>query len=108
MKRIFIVLTILAAFPACICHQAAKSADPDQEARAVYLSGQGEEMTAIFKRTARSVEVRLPDGRRVKLPLSVSGSGARYSDGKKTFWEHQGEASYCDGETLIFRGRIKE
>lgn len=27
-----------------------------------------------------------------KLPAVISGSGARYSDGKVEFWEHQGEA----------------
>ena len=27
-----------------------------------------------------------------RLPVAVSGSGARYSDGKVEFWEHQGEA----------------
>lgn len=26
------------------------------------------------------------------LPLAISGSGARYSDGEHTFWEHQGTA----------------
>lgn len=27
-----------------------------------------------------------------KLPAAISASGARYSDGKVEFWEHQGEA----------------
>jgi len=29
-----------------------------------------------------------------KLPIAHSGSGARYSDGTTTFWEHQGEAMF--------------
>lgn len=33
-------------------------------------------------------------GMTFKLPLALSGSGARYSDSKTTFWEHAGEASF--------------
>jgi putative lipoprotein len=33
-------------------------------------------------------------GTTFRLPLAMSGSGARYSDGKTTFWEHAGEASF--------------
>lgn len=35
-------------------------------------------------------EVHLPTGRVVRLPRALSASGARYSDGHVTFWEHQG------------------
>ena len=31
-------------------------------------------------------------GVQLHLPLAISGSGARYSDGEHTFWEHQGTA----------------
>jgi membrane-bound inhibitor of C-type lysozyme len=35
--------------------------------------------------------VKLP-GRDLRLPLARSASGARYSDGEHTLWEHQGTA----------------
>jgi membrane-bound inhibitor of C-type lysozyme len=35
--------------------------------------------------------VKLP-GRDLRLPLARSASGARYSDGAHTLWEHQGTA----------------
>lgn len=36
--------------------------------------------------------IDLPDGTSVTLPIALSGSGARYSDGSVTYWEHQGTA----------------
>jgi membrane-bound inhibitor of C-type lysozyme len=32
------------------------------------------------------------DGQTYELPAAMSASGARYTDGKVEFWEHQGEA----------------
>lgn len=32
-------------------------------------------------------------GRVYTLPIAMSGSGARYSDGTVEYWEHQGEAT---------------
>jgi membrane-bound inhibitor of C-type lysozyme len=75
---------------------------------AVYRSATGETMTAQFDTGTDTAEIRLPNGRRVILPRARSGSGARYSDGKETFWEHQGEGSYWTGEALIFQGRVQE
>jgi putative lipoprotein len=36
----------------------------------------------------------IAQGSTFELPIARSGSGARYSDGKTTFWEHQGEALF--------------
>lgn len=36
-------------------------------------------------------------GERWTLPLAVSGSGARYSDGVREVWEHQGVVRMTDG-----------
>ena len=36
--------------------------------------------------------VELPTGQVLQLPLAISASGARYSDGRATYWEHQGTA----------------
>jgi len=74
---------------------------------AVYAAEDGAELTARFDTKKNTVEVTLPDGRTVTLPRAVSGSGARYSDGRETFWEHQGEATYTVGEETLFRGMNK-
>jgi len=36
-------------------------------------------------------------GRRWALPRAVSGSGARYADGAREVWEHQGVVRVTDG-----------
>lgn len=36
---------------------------------------------------------------RWSLPIAVSGSGARYSDGVREVWEHQGVVRITDGTT---------
>jgi membrane-bound inhibitor of C-type lysozyme len=33
-------------------------------------------------------------GQKFQLPIALSGSGARYSDGKTSIWEHHGEATF--------------
>lgn len=42
-----------------------------------------------------------PDGRESLLPIAVSASGSRYSDGRTTFWIHRGGATFEDGEETI-------
>jgi membrane-bound inhibitor of C-type lysozyme len=47
-----------------------------------------------------SALVSLPDTL-LRLPRALSGSGARYSDGASTYWEHQGTARIeTPGDTL--------
>jgi len=82
---------------------------PDQvriEAR--YVSATGERLVAVFDNTADTVTVTLPGGRTVTLPRAVSGSGARYSDGNDTFWDHHGEGTFTTGETIVFQGKAEE
>lgn len=81
---------------------------PDQvriEAR--YVSATGEHLVAVFDNAADAVTVTLPDGRTVTLPRAVSGSGARYSDGTETFWDHHGEGTFTTGETIVFQGKAE-
>ncbi len=73
---------------------------------AVYRSSTGEILSAAFDLGRKQVTVNLPDGRVVTLSAAVSASGARYSDGTETFWEHQGTASFFQGEKLLFEGTI--
>ena len=80
----------------------------DKGPRAVYVAQDGARLLAEFDTQAQTVTVTRPGGQRVTLPLAVSGSGARYSNGKETFWEHHGEGSLWEGEKLIFQGKVKE
>ena len=75
-----------------------------QQVPATYAAANGEQMQACFDLVRKNVTVGLADGSRVVLPVAVSGSGARYSDGTRTFWEHQGVGRYFVGEKLLFEG----
>ena len=75
-----------------------------QQVPATYAAANGEQMQACFDLVRKNVTVGLADGSRVVLPVAVSGSGARYSDGTRTFWEHQGIGRYFVGEKLLFEG----
>jgi membrane-bound inhibitor of C-type lysozyme len=74
----------------------------------IYVSASGERLTAVFDNAAGTVRVTLPGGRQVTLPQAVSGSGARYSDGKETFWEHHGDGTYSVGDQVVFEGKAVE
>ena len=41
------------------------------------------------------------DGATWTLPIQRSASGARYSDGAITFWDHQGEARFEQGGRAV-------
>ena len=75
---------------------------------ACYRSGDGKTVAASFDLGRNLVTVTLPDGRSVTLPAALSASGARYSDGKETFWEHQGSGRFFTGETLLFEGMLQD
>ncbi|MBI5518794.1 MAG: MliC family protein [Desulfovibrio sp.] len=47
----------------------------------------------------------LPGGETLTLPLALSASGARYSDGESTYWEHHGSARFERGDVVVFEGR---
>lgn len=72
---------------------------------AAYVSTQGQRLAARFDIPGKTVRLTLPDGRTLTLPLAVSGSGARYSNGEQTFWEHQGSAIFEERGVLLFEGR---
>lgn len=87
--------------------QAAPAAAPAVVAmpEAVYVSSRGQRLAARFDIPGKAVFLTLPDGRTLTLPLAVSGSGARYSNGAQTFWEHQGGAIFEERGVLLFEGR---
>ncbi|MEI8354807.1 MAG: protease inhibitor I42 family protein [Deltaproteobacteria bacterium] len=73
-----------------------------------YLSSAGKTAAASFDLGRNLVTVTLPDGRCVTLPSAPSASGARYSDGRESFWEHQGVGRFFKGEKLIFEGAVAD
>lgn len=75
-----------------------------RQVAAAYRAGDGARLEACFDLDRNTVTVGLADGSRVVLPAALSGSGARYSDGARTFWEHQGVGRYFVGEKLLFEG----
>jgi membrane-bound inhibitor of C-type lysozyme len=78
---------------------------PEDTHTAVYVSSEGKRLIARFDVKAGRVALKLPDGTGVTLPQAVSASGARYSSGAVTFWEHQGTATLYRGETTLFEGK---
>ena len=104
MKRYILVLVqalwLMVAAGVVPCN----AGNPADSVTVIYVSSQGQRLTARFNNDVQTVTVRLPDGRSVTLPRAMSASGARYSDGKMTFWEHQGSAGFFIGERRIFEG----
>lgn len=96
-----------AALPAAAAPETAPTASPAGVAmpEAAYVSSQGQRLAARFDIPGKTVRLTLPDGRMLTLPLAVSGSGARYSNGAQTFWEHQGGAIFEERGVLLFEGR---
>jgi membrane-bound inhibitor of C-type lysozyme len=62
-------------------------------AEASYLCADGTMIHARYYIDAQSVDLTVGDSAEpVRLPVAMSGSGARYSDGAYELWEHQGKA----------------
>lgn len=105
-----LVLTIIAVMfigSPCIGADKADPADPVSRIMVIYLSDNRGKLKAVFDNVHDLVEVTLPNGRQINLPRGISASGARFTDGKETFWEHHGEGSYWVDEELIFRGNAE-
>lgn len=73
---------------------------------ASYSGSGGERLDACFDQKADKVTLRLPDNTVISLPSAIAASGARYSDGNRTFWEHQGAGRYFSGDTMLFEGKL--
>jgi membrane-bound inhibitor of C-type lysozyme len=79
----------LAALPG----STAPAVDPFAELRPVrFRCEDGHDVWARFRRADPPMARIEREGATWILPIQRSGSGARYSDGAVTFWEHQGEA----------------
>ncbi len=61
-----------------------------QERRVEYECGESR-LTVTFRGDTAEVS---SGGRTFTLPIAISASGARFSDGANTYWEHQGKALF--------------
>ena len=106
IKRLFLPLAfgLLLAAAACRTKESGAVAGPDDVA-VTYLSQNGDRLLALFHNRHHTVSLKPPSGPELTLPRAASGSGARFSQDDKTFWEHQGEAQFFIGNQLIFKGR---
>lgn len=74
----------------------------------VFVSPSGQKMVLVYDLKADWALLWLDDGRLFRLPRALSASGARYSDGNHTFWEHQGSAVVeIDGQ-VVFEGVLQD
>ena len=73
---------------------------------ATFVAADGRSVRAVYRDNDR-VTLTLPGGAEVVLPIAISGSGARYADGNRQWWEHQGEATYSVDDRVVFRGRLQ-
>jgi len=80
------------------------SLNADQSVKATYSSNTGQILKVDFNNEKATVTVHMPDESLLELKSAPSASGARYSNGSVTFWEHQGEATLSRNEAEIFKG----
>jgi quercetin dioxygenase-like cupin family protein/membrane-bound inhibitor of C-type lysozyme len=76
-----------------------------RQTAAAYVSSAGKQLEACFDQDRQQATLLLPDGVKLTLPIALSASGVRYSDGKRVFWEHQGVARYFADDKLLFEGK---
>lgn len=72
---------------------------------AEYACADGTTLQAGFAQDPPRVNLRHGD-KSWRLPIAKSGSGARYSNGRVTFWEHQGEAT-LEGKRVSLKCKVE-
>jgi membrane-bound inhibitor of C-type lysozyme len=87
----------IAAFAACIMLTASATAETPV-ATAVFKCNGGKSIDATF--FANSVDLKLSDGRSMKVPQAMSASGARYANKDETFvfWNKGDTAFVTEGK----------
>jgi len=103
LSLIYIISTTLPA-----CAEEPVQAHGEHVNSACYRSPDGKTARVYFDLDRDRVTVVLSDGRRVMLPRALSASGARYSDGRDTFWEHQGQGRFLSGDSVLFEGTVDD
>ena len=74
-----------------------------------YRCADGTVIDARYYIDAKSVDFSVRDSSEtVRLPIAMSGSGARYSDGAYELWEHQGEVRVTLPDGTVYDGCVKQ
>lgn len=111
MPRIisFIILALFISYssPASGQEQSAPPKEPNI-VEAHYKSSDGRVMEAKFNLEEQKVTVTPPGEKEITLPSAESASGARYSNGKQTFWEHKSIGRFIVDDKVLFEGRLLE
>jgi membrane-bound inhibitor of C-type lysozyme len=80
-----------------------------KSAAATYLCPDGTVIHARYYIDAKLVDFTLGDSTEpVRLPIAMSGSGARYSDGASELWEHQGKVRVTLPDGTVYDGCPKQ
>ena len=91
----------------CLCCCSSRNGALDGETvEARYASTDNSVLIARFDLERALVRIELPDKRSLTLPLAVSASGARYSNGTETFWEHHSVGRFLVGDDVVFEGTL--
>jgi membrane-bound inhibitor of C-type lysozyme len=85
-------VAISATITACAQRSPPATSPGTEPAGRIFRWDCGAGTTFTVRYAPGDVAVVSRDGREVVLPRAVSGSGARYTDGTTTFWEHAGRA----------------
>jgi membrane-bound inhibitor of C-type lysozyme len=89
MKKSLIVIGVLFALAGCAAPQTSTVSDVAAGQTWIWRCDNGVSFTTQNTSEGNTV---VAAGRTYRLPSVISGSGARYSDGRVEFWEHGGEA----------------
>jgi len=78
-------------------------------ADARYLCPNGTMVFARYHIKEKTVDFKLDDASNwITLPIAMSGSGARYSDGSSELWEHHGKATVKLPDGTALEGCVKQ
>jgi membrane-bound inhibitor of C-type lysozyme len=97
-KRVVLLLTVVAFLCVTGC---APCRAPGYKA-VTFRCEEGKTLVVFFGESGEHAQILFPDGKELTLHRAISGSGARYSDGKTTFWtKGQGAFVEVDGNVVI-------
>jgi membrane-bound inhibitor of C-type lysozyme len=106
MKRLnFLLIVVLVVTFMIACGQPealAQACQPAAHQPLIYQCGGGQSFTVEFIDHAKSALFTL-NGKTLKLPQAMSGSGARYSDGHTTLWIKGDGAFVMEGDKIVIK-----
>jgi membrane-bound inhibitor of C-type lysozyme len=101
LVKLALAIVAAATIPGC------SQANLAEEKWLMFRCPDGRSVSAQFEPKDEFVSVRF-DGRDLRLPHVISGSGARYSDGKTTFWNKGRSALVEVDEKVVVQDCVLE